>query len=357
MSVQTLKFHWLGFWEWWRGEITALLPESIQVLFSGGRPVRLHYLEDTLRIVNHGNSGEEVAQNYLRELDWQDPDQRRLLNSASEITLCLGRKNYLIKRVTLPIEAEENLREVLAFEMDRHTPFNAQQVYYDYLVNQRDRHNRVLDISLVLAPIDKLKDALSQLEEHRIRINGIAPCDEREPGINGVNLLPSGQRSKPIKRYRLVNGFLMLLLLVLLGLQLALPPYQKSHLSDSLEVTRSQYQEQANAVGALRDEVTAAERENRFLENKKLETHQVLEVLQELTLILPDDTWVSQFEIRDGKVHLYGQSVASAVLIPLIESSKLFRNVSFRSPVTQNSKNNTERFHISADLVSPQGEG
>ncbi|MET0090638.1 MAG: PilN domain-containing protein [Candidatus Thiodiazotropha sp.] len=356
MSVQTLKIHWLEFWHWWRGEIANLLPESMQALFSGGRPIRLHYLDEALRIVNHGSNDEEVAQNYLREIDWQDPEQRRLLNSASGISLCLGRKNYLVKTFTLPIEAEENLREVLAFEMDRHTPFNAQQVFYDYLINQRDRQNRILDITLVLAPIEKLKDAMRQLEDHRVRINGIAPCDESEPGINGVNLLPMAQRIKPIKRYRLVNGVLALLLLILLCLQLALPLYQKSRLSDSLELTRSQYQKQANEVAALRDEVTAAERENRFLESRKLQTHPVLDVLQELTLILPDDTWVSQFEIRDNKVHLYGQSVASAVLIPLLESSKMFRNVSFRSPVTQNSKSNTERFHISADLVNSQDE-
>ncbi|MEJ2404110.1 MAG: PilN domain-containing protein [Candidatus Thiodiazotropha sp.] len=357
MSVQTLKFRLREFWLWWRGEITALLPESMQTLFSGGRPIRLHYLDETLRIVNHGNSGEEVAQNYLRVLDWQDSEHRRLLNAASEISLCLERKHYLIKKITLPIEVEENLREVLAFEMDRHTPFTAQQVFYDYRVNQRDHQNRILDITLVLAPIDKLKDAMHQLEDHHVRINAIAPCDEPEPGVNGVNLLPASRRSKPIKRYRLVNGALMLLLLILLCVQLAVPLYQKSRLSESLEAIRSQYQKQANEVAVLRDEVSAAERENSFLEDRKLQTFSVMDVLQELTLILPDDTWLSQFEIRDDKVHLYGQSVASAVLIPLIESSKMFRNVSFRSPVTQNSKNNTERFHISAEIVNSQDKG
>jgi general secretion pathway protein L len=94
------------------------------------------------------------------------------------------------------------------------------------------------------------------------------------------------------------------------------------------------------------------------LEDKKKSSRQMLDILNELTLLLPDDTWVSHFEIRDDMVHIHGESVASAVLIPLIESSKLFQNVSFRSPVTQNKKNNTERFHISAELISKQqGEG
>jgi general secretion pathway protein L len=71
-----------------------------------------------------------------------------------------------------------------------------------------------------------------------------------------------------------------------------------------------------------------------------------------LTLVMPDDTWISNFELRDKTVHLHGQSVASAALIPLIDASPLFRNVSFRSPVTQNKQNNTERFYISAELES-----
>jgi general secretion pathway protein L len=358
MLKHSLKYRWLGFWTWWSGEINALLPEFLRILFSGGRPAQLLYENETLRIVNHGLSGEEVAENYLRVIDFENPEQKRLLASASEIRLCLERKKYLFKKVTLPIEAEENLREVLAFEMDRQTPFSASQVYYDYVINARDKQNRSLDITLILAPEDKISSALQQLDDNDIRISAISPCEETEPKLNAVNLLPPEKREKPKKRYRLVNLLLFFVLLWVLMGNLVLPVWQKSLLANQLEQQLSHYQKQANEVVKLRDAVTQAELENRFLEDKKRSSQQMLEILHELTLLLPDDTWVSHFEIRDDKVHLHGQSVASAVLIPLIESSKLFRNVSFRSPVTQNKKNNTERFHISAELISiQQGEG
>ncbi|MET0054176.1 MAG: PilN domain-containing protein, partial [Candidatus Thiodiazotropha sp. 6PLUC10] len=311
-----------------------------------------------LRIVNHGLSGEEVAENYLKVIDFENPDQKRLLASASEIRLCLERKKYLFKKVTLPIEAEENLREVLSFEMDRQTPFNASQVYYDHVINGRDKQNRILDITLILAPVDKIASALQQLEENDVRINAISPCEEADPKLNAVNLLPPEKREKPRKRYRLINLLLFFVLLLVLFGNLILPVWQKSILASSLEQQLLNSQKQANEVSKLRDAVTEAERENSFLLDKKRSSRQMLEILHELTLLLPDDTWVSHFEIRDDKVHIHGQSVASAVLIPLIESSKLFRNVSFRSPVTQNKKNNTERFHISAELIADlQGEG
>ncbi|MES9854401.1 MAG: PilN domain-containing protein [Candidatus Thiodiazotropha sp. L084R] len=358
MAVQSLRYRWLGFWTWWSGEISALLPEPLRVLFSGGRPAQLLYENEALRLVNHGLSGEEVAANYLKTVDFESSEQRRLLASASEIRLCLERKKYLFKKVTLPIEAEENLREVLSFEMDRQTPFNASQVYYDHVINGRDKQNRVLDITLILAPVDKIANALQQLEENDVRINAISPCEEADPKLNAVNLLPPEKREKPRKRYRLINLLLFFVLLLVLCSNLILPVWQKSILASKLEQQLINSQKQANEVSKLRDGVSEAERENSFLLEKKRASRQMLEILHELTLLLPDDTWVSHFEIRDDKVHIHGQSVASAVLIPLIESSKLFRNVSFRSPVTQNKKNNTERFHISAELIAnQQGEG
>lgn len=358
MAVQTLRYQWAGFWAWWSGEINTLMPEPLRVLFSGGRPAQLFYEDEALRLVNHGVSGEEVAKNYLRVVDLDDPEQKRLLASASEIRLCLERKKYLFKKVTLPIEAEENLREVLAFEMDRQTPFNATQVYYDYVINGRDKQNRSLDITLILAPVDKIANALQQLEENDVRISAISPCEEADPTLNSVNLLPPDKREKPRKRYRLINLLLFFVMLLLFVSNLVLPVWQKSVFASQLQEQLRNSQQQASEVSKLRDAVIQAELENSFLEDKKKSSQQMLDILNELTLLLPDDTWVSHFEIRDDMLHIHGESVASAVLIPLIESSKLFQNVSFRSPVTQNKKNNTERFHISAELISKQqGEG
>ncbi len=53
---------------------------------------------------------------------------------VSEVVLCLPKDKALTRALTLPLAAEENLREVLAFEMNRQTPFRADQVYYDYMV-------------------------------------------------------------------------------------------------------------------------------------------------------------------------------------------------------------------------------
>ena len=42
---------------------------------------------------------------------------------------CIPAERVLQRNLTLPVAAEDNLRQVLAFEMDRQTPFKADQIY------------------------------------------------------------------------------------------------------------------------------------------------------------------------------------------------------------------------------------
>ena len=188
MAVSSINYQLRLFFSWWGEELTALMPESLLSLFRNGRPMQLFYTDETLRLVNHGRTGEEVHNNFLNGIDFDDPEQKRILAGASEIRLCLEKKKYLIKKVSLPIETEENLREVLAFEMDRQTPFKADQVYYDYVILGRDKQARSLEVILVLAPIDKLTYALEQLNGNDIVINAISPCEEHNGLLNRVNL-------------------------------------------------------------------------------------------------------------------------------------------------------------------------
>ena len=87
---------------------------------------------------------------------------------------------------------------------------------------------------------------------------------------------------------------------------------------------------------------------------KKRKTILTLRIIDELTQIIPDDTWINQVDVADNEVHLYGESVSSASLLPIIESSKIFSNAQFRSPVTQNRQNDTERFHLSAQIMQEE---
>jgi general secretion pathway protein L len=106
----------------------------------------------------------------------------------------------------------------------------------------------------------------------------------------------------------------------------------------------------ADAVKKLEHKFELLTTTSRFLTEKKKTSPVTVAVLAELTRLLPDDTWLYQFELNGKEVLIQGEASASSAIIGLIEASPLFGNVTFRSPVTQNRVTGGERFNLAAEV-------
>jgi general secretion pathway protein L len=130
-----------AFWRWWVGELSQMMPERI----SSGSRVPLLALEggDIVLVEPRSAAGPEarVAAATL-EATAARTALRQMLERAGETRmrarLRLPREAALVRRVTMPAATEENLPQVVAFEMDRLTPFRAEDVYFDQRVVSRD---------------------------------------------------------------------------------------------------------------------------------------------------------------------------------------------------------------------------
>ena len=71
-------------------------------------------------------------------------------------------------------------------------------------------------------------------------------------------------------------------------------------------------------------------------------------MINELTQLLPDNTWLSRLIIRNGELQIHGESDAAISIIQLLEDSSMFNDAQFRSPLTQNSITRKDKFHVSA---------
>ena len=335
-----------------------MLPEKARnALQPGGRCLFLE-LDSASLVASHGSthSGKPVAR-YLFESGKMTPvnaaGDARILDNVREIILCLPRDKVLIKQLDLPLATEENLREVLAFEMDRQTPFTVEQVYYDYFITARNSANQTLELSMVLTPRKVLDEILAALAEHRIHPDLVAVHCNSTQQLRNVNLLPEKYRNTKKLTPGLINLAVGLIALLLLAGAVSLPLLGQRQkiklLVPQLEIAETK----AEVAGKLRDKLDRLTWESQFLVNKKLSSLQTLQVMDELTRILPDDTWVFQMQIRGSEVQIQGQSASAAALIPLIESSDILYNARFRSPITQVPRSNLERFHLSAILRSP----
>jgi general secretion pathway protein L len=86
------------------------------------------------------------------------------------------------------------------------------------------------------------------------------------------------------------------------------------------------------------------------LERRKYETPASVIVLEALSQILPDHTYVTELHLAGNKLQIVGITRDAPSLIPLIEQSQHFTRATFYAPTTRSSSDPGERFHIEARI-------
>jgi Tfp pilus assembly protein PilN len=98
--------------------------------------------------------------------------------------------------------------------------------------------------------------------------------------------------------------------------------------------------------------------DQRIADGKRIETVAMLRrnspaitlVWAELTDRLPDNSWVQQLGYTENVFTIEGISKNAEALVPALEQSALFKNVSFSAPVTQSQSGEAQRFAIRFSL-------
>jgi general secretion pathway protein L len=86
------------------------------------------------------------------------------------------------------------------------------------------------------------------------------------------------------------------------------------------------------------------------LERRKYETPASVIVLEALSQVLPDHTYVTELHLAGAKLQIVGITRDASSLIPLIEQSQHFTRATFYAPTTRSPSDPGERFHIEARI-------
>jgi general secretion pathway protein L len=342
---------------WWLRELAGLLPQRIR---SPGRRERrrsvLIFGRQQSVVLLWTAEGERALGSI--DVDAPDHDQRlgELLKQAKRraraVTVRLSDELGLCKILDLPLAAKDELDQVLRFEMDRLTPFRADEVCFAHRVLGSDARDRRLSVELQLAPKREIERVLQAA-----RSFGLAPARiELARGAEGgdpLNLL-SSESGHGTREGRL-RGALALLALVLAISAVGIPLQRQRATVAELEAQVTAARAQAEESLAMRDRLGVLTKSAQFLLADKTRHPLVVQVLDELTRLLPDHAHLLQLELRDQTVELHGFASTASDLIGVLEQSPLFKAPQFRAPVTQDRRSGAERFHISVELTSGEG--
>jgi len=164
-----------------------------------------------------------------------------------------------------------------------------------------------------------------------------------------LNLLPLELRRKKSKG-GLVFTFILLSLIVILGMtNLSARFIQERRLLNRLEQRISQLKKEVSVIEKRQREAEEIIKKLKFFESLEQRSPTELEVLKELTTILPEDAWLTNFSLEGNRLMIHGFASSAASLIPLLDDSPLFQNVQFASPITKG-RESSERFKIKLEL-------
>jgi len=399
----------------------------------------------------------------------------------SGITLSIPKAWAVIKTVDFPVAVQENLSNVVAYELDRVTPFSAAEAYYDFRI--LGIHDGKLSLALTAAKADLVRPYIDSLSEtgltvDRITINmsgvetvcryadkkpgyifldlkkdgyegalflngainsvftgnfsetdekskadaisndiapliGILKMHEKPvhiiarlgdknpslrdllqsrlsytirglheidmkikvPGNTGeipyaavggvleslwtkaksLNLLTRGvhEQSKP----PVVLSILLLLAIIAMGMFYIISPVNVEE--KRLQEIDRQIMLRKDEVGKiekLQKEIDSVQQDISTIDSFKYNKPMSLNILKELTTIIPKTTWLSRVRITETTVEIEGYTTSVTGILSKLEASKYFKKAEFASPTFKDVRMKADRFNIKMEIEGIQNE-
>jgi general secretion pathway protein L len=367
------------FWQWWLSQLEPTMPTLIR------NAMRLMRLRPVLAIDTDGatlwvpsltrgtlsykgstrilmsSDAAAVAQAGRTAIDALPRAGIGRASTDTRVLVSLPATQVLRKTLTLPAAVEESLRQALVYDLDRHAPFKPDELYFDAAVVGRSsqRNEIFVDWAAALKPV--VDQACLRAESWGAAVVGVTPESPESLLANSgamLNLLPVPMRPRVSWLRRIGIRIALALTCAVTFAAVALPIWQKREAAIALTQSAERARLQADAARGLQQQLERSVSDYNFVLQKKHLFPAAVQVVEDISKLLPDNTWLTQFEIKttaSGKdqrraVVLRGESANAGHLVTLLEESNLFEQAAPRSPTTKIQPGPGEIFELGAQL-------
>jgi general secretion pathway protein L len=283
-------------------------------------------------------------------LAWQEPPEQvhhwplaaPVAASSTRQVLMLAADAVLVQRVQLPLAAGRTLSTVVGYELDRYTPYEADQLYF--VARQERRTPTHLEVTLVAILRERLDQILVDcaalgLHPHRV-----------DAAHLGIDLLPAPLRPRQRPAGMGLQRSLPWLCGALLIAAMLLWLNDRQRVIDAMHASVQQQKAQVAEVHALRQQLLNTRGAAQYLTRRKLAQPPLAALLNDLTTCLPADTWLDQLDVKDGEISLSGQSAKASALITRIKGCRSLENAQFEGVIQPDARTGKDQFALRAHL-------
>jgi general secretion pathway protein L len=277
--------------------------------------------------------------------DWQTAFR----SSRVEVQLRSG--HVMTSLLDFPSKAGDFLDGMIRAQIDRLTPWNAGDAVFGWSPPTAAANERI-DVAFAATSRQEVQPVLQfvqGLDAASVAIYTMASDVGGAPVR--IKLLDQPWRSV-IGSADQIPRLLRRVLLVA-GAAAAVSLLIATYLESSMQSQQDELQRQiAQRRAALRLDANAPGSALGLLAKRKQSTPSSVMVLEAVSRVLPDNTYVTELRIEGDKIQVVGMTKDAPSLIRLMEQSPQFTRATFFAPTTQAPNEPGERFHIEAHITA-----
>jgi len=355
-----------AFLSWWGRELGSLVPDHIRQRLmppkpqlwivpaaTGGGDFRVWRADGAPRVLDVFGAGEDAK---LLQSRWRDI-LAEFRDGSPEVRLCLHEEQVLALPVELPAAVESNLDQALRFQLDQVSPFRAENVVFDHRVEHHDQVHGRIEVTLRIVPNEVLEPLLARARGFGAIVHAVDTlADDDPPRPEGFNLLPESRRPRYVHARARFNLLLGVGLAVVLGLVMAQTVVLRERTVAGLQAQADELRGEARRVMQLRQDFEETLQAANFLAQKRARQPAAIELLDEISSLLPNDIWLQQFQLQGRDLRIQGQADGSQRVIGLLNESELFDSPEITGAISIDPRTGQERFRSQVRVVTQGGE-
>ncbi|MGB9369070.1 MAG: PilN domain-containing protein [Xanthobacteraceae bacterium] len=274
------------------------------------------------------------------------PDSVLAMLNGSRAELKLRPARVLFRPLELPQRATEFLAGVVRQQIDRLTPWTATDAAFGWSAPAEAGPDRVVITvaATARAMVQPIVDALVAAGAEAVAVTATAP-----DAVPITVLEHSASGTLDVARVRRTLVATLIVTGLLAGVSLSVAGLAGMKLASEQEELTRRIAERRVAIRLGREGGPAAT-PLRALERRKYQSASSVIVLEALSQILPDHTYVTELRIEGDKLRVIGITRDAPSLIRLMEQSPNFTRATFFAPTTKAPSDPGERFHIEAQI-------
>jgi general secretion pathway protein L len=282
--------------------------------------------------------------------DWQTACR------GSRVDILLQPDHVMFRSLHFPRQAGDFLDGMIRAQIDRLTPWSANDAIFGWSAPTPTANER---IELTFAATSKHKaqpllQVASGLDAGTVTIFAETPVGDAPAKIKLFDQSLQGAIGRTMDVPRILR-----IVLLSIGLAAAASLAVAAYVGGTLEAEQQQLLRRISERRAsLRLDPNAADASGLgLLAKRKQSTPSSVMVLEAISRVLPDNTYVTELRIEGDKIQVVGMTQDAPSLIRLMEQSPQFTRATFFAPTTRAENDPGERFHIEAHIAAYFGSG